>query len=41
MVDGLNTKVDMNKKRTLFLIFLLLLLVPGLITVAFSQDVEG
>jgi len=31
----------MNKKRTLFLIFLILLLVPGLITIAFSQDVEG
>jgi hypothetical protein len=41
MVDGLNIKVSMNKKRSLFLIFLLLLLVPGLITLAFSQDVEG
>ena len=38
MVDGLNIKVSMNKKRTLFLIFLLLLLVPGLITIAFSGE---
>jgi len=41
MVDGLNIKVNMNKKRTLFLIFLLLLILPGLITVAFSQEVIG
>jgi hypothetical protein len=31
----------MNRKRYLFLIFLLLLLIPGLITVVFSQEVEG
>ena len=28
----------MNKKRTLFLIFLLLLLIPGLLSVAFSGE---
>ena len=28
----------MNKKRTLFLIFLVLLLIPGLLSVAFSGE---
>ena len=28
----------MNKKRTLFLIFLVLLLIPGLVSIAFSGE---
>ena len=38
MENGLNTKVNMNKKRVLFLIFLVLLLIPGLVSIAFSGE---
>ena len=38
MDNGLNIKVNMNKKRVLFLIFLVLLLIPGLVSIAFSGE---
>src|SRR6056300_616487 len=38
MDNGLNIKVNMNKKRVLVLIFLVLLLIPGLVSIAFSGE---
>ena len=38
MDNGLNIKVSMNKKRVLFLIFLVLLLLPGILSMAFGDE---
>jgi len=38
MDNGLNIKDNMNRKRVLFLIFLVLLLVPGIVSIAFGGE---